>query len=117
VDFFIRAIVAPVHYTAVAEGQQNLPRVFALGKASPNPFRGHTTLRFALPKATKVTLEIYDHTGRRVRTLVNTELSAGYHTATWNGTDDHGRKLSSGLYFYRMVTPEYRAVRKVLLVR
>ena len=116
-DYFIRAIVAPVHYTAVAEGQQNLPRVFALGKASPNPFRGHTTLRFALPKATKVTLEIYDHTGRRVRTLVNTELAAGYHTATWNGTDDHGRKLSSGLYFYRMVTPEYHAVRKVLLVR
>ncbi len=116
-DYFFRAIVAPVHYTAVAEGTNRLPRVFALGTASPSPFRQKTTLRFALPKATRVRLEVYDHAGRLVRTLVDAELPAGYHSLTWNGTDDQGRRLASGLYFYRLVTPEYQATRKVLLVR
>jgi fibronectin type 3 domain-containing protein len=70
----------------------------------PNPFNPETFIRFALEKDDNVQIEIYNVRGQKVKTLLDTNLKAGYHQAVWNGTDQHGRDLSSGIYFYRMTS-------------
>lgn len=79
-----------------------LPHELALERPSPNPALGATTLRFALPRESRVTLAIYDATGRRVRDLVSGLIPAGDHTTTWDGRDGAGRLVPSGLYFCRL---------------
>jgi hypothetical protein len=69
----------------------------------PNPFSGETRISFALPGAAKLRLSIYDVSGRRIRTLTDEIYSAGIHTVPWDGTDDGGRAVSSGVFFCRLV--------------
>jgi flagellar hook assembly protein FlgD len=64
-----------------------------------------------------VKVEIYDALGRRVRLLVDQEMSAGYQTAIWDGKSDHGISLSSGIYFYRLHTPYFTRARKLMLLQ
>lgn len=71
-------------------------------QASPNPFGQGTTIRFALQKSGRATVAIYNIQGRRVRLLEEGDLGAGLHQVTWDGRDDSGRALSSGVYFYRV---------------
>ncbi|MCD4796021.1 MAG: lamin tail domain-containing protein, partial [Candidatus Cloacimonetes bacterium] len=73
----------------------------------PNPFNPETNISFALEEAGKVTLEIYNIKGEKVRTLVKGDLEAAYHNVTWNGKDNSGRKVASGVYFYKMKTGKY----------
>ncbi len=115
VDFFIRCIV-DYGEVGVAE-QDQIPAYFALYPAYPNPARNITNIKFALPKPTKVQLQIYDLTGRVVRTLVDGTLPAGYHTVQWDGRNDQGRRVAQGVYFYRFQAESYRSVKKLLLVR
>ena len=77
-----------------------------LGRPSPNPFQGQTSLRFGLAHATRVRLELFDLAGRRVRTLVDGELAAGPHASSWDGRDEHGAAVRAGVYFVRLSTPE-----------
>jgi flagellar hook assembly protein FlgD len=67
----------------------------------------------------KIVLEIYNVRGQLVRTLLNgsQEFSAGSHSVVWNGTDDFGRSMSSGIYFYRIQTSEQTATRRMLLMK
>ncbi len=62
-------------------------------------------------------VEIFNVTGRRVRTLVNADMARGPHTLVWNGRDDSGRQMPGGIYFYRVEAPGLRTVKKVLLAR
>lgn len=94
-----------------------LPRAFAFEGNYPNPFHGQTTLRFALPEATEVTLSVYDVRGRKVATLVEEELPAGTHDITWQGRGRNGQALASGLYFARLDAGEHTALRRLTLVR
>lgn len=82
---------------------QSLPTEVWFGAPSQNPVRSGTTLRFGLPRAGAVTLALYDHQGRRVRTLIDTALPAGEHDSRWDGTDDQGRRVAPGMYFARFV--------------
>jgi photosystem II stability/assembly factor-like uncharacterized protein len=84
---------------------------------SPNPFTGATTIRLSLPSATKIGLDVYDVAGRRVRSLVTGRLAAGPHEFVWDGRNDAGRPIASGIYFVRLVTPEGTATRTLNLVR
>lgn len=90
---------------------------FAFEGNYPNPFHGQTTLRFALPEATEVTLSVYDVRGRKVATLVEEELPAGTHDITWQGRGRNGQALASGLYFARLDAGEHTALRRLTLVR
>ncbi len=94
---------------------------FALEPAFPNPVADEATIRYQLPAAGAATLRIHDILGREVQTLVDGVQSAGTHTATWDGADDAGRRLSSGLYLYTLEaqTPEgvRSATRKMVVVR
>ncbi len=80
-----------------------VPEDFGLAQNFPNPFNPSTVISFGLPEAANVMLTIYDILGRRVQTLVsNTSYSAGIHKLSWDGRDDAGKSLASGLYVYRL---------------
>jgi flagellar hook assembly protein FlgD len=72
---------------------------------------------FELPKPGDVKITIYDILGRRVTTLVDEQMSAGKHNKIWNGTNQAGQNVSSGLYFYRLETAQQAATRKLLLLK
>ena len=79
-----------------------LPSSFTLHRNSPNPFNPSTRIRYDLPELSEVKLEIFNITGRKVITLVDGWEPAGYRSVMWNGSDDSGRAVSSGIYLYRI---------------
>ncbi len=84
-------------------------------RSYPNPFNPKTTIRFELAEAGEARLDIFDALGRRISTLLYEDLPAGQHNVSWNGKDDAGRTLPSGLYFAKLKTPEYESATKLLL--
>ncbi len=106
--------------TAVEEVERtSLPSSYSLSSAYPNPFNPETTIEFVVPAAAdeRVKLEVYNATGQLVATLVDEALSAGAYKTTWNGRDQQGDLVSSGLYFYRMQAADYVAARPVTLLK
>lgn len=83
--------------------------------SEPNPFNGTTRIRFDLPVAVRVRLDVFDLTGRRIRTLVDGPGDAGYHSVEWNQRDDSDRRVSPGVYIYRLIAGEFREQRKMTL--
>ncbi len=87
-------------------------------QAVPNPFNPSTTLRFDLPTRATVSLVLYNVSGQRVKTLLPAEsLPAGAHTWVWDGRDDAGAAVASGVYVYRLTVGEQALVRKITLLR
>lgn len=99
------------------EGEQGLPATFALHQNYPNPFNPSTRIEFSLLRRAQVALDIYNIAGERVKRLVSEELPAGHWSVVWNGEDDHGVEVASGVYFYRLRTPEYTQTRKMVIIR
>ncbi len=85
----------------VESENQVIPTEFELGQNYPNPFNPETMISYQLPEAAQVTLAVYSIEGKLIQTLVNGQVSAGSHRAVWNGMDEAGVKVSSGLYIYR----------------
>jgi hypothetical protein len=94
-----------------------LPAEFRLEQNYPNPFNPETTIRYTVPGTRRVTITVYNILGRRVITLLDQEQSAGTHQVTWNGVDERGAPVASGLYLYRMVTDGFSEVKKMLLLK
>ena len=94
-----------------------IPTKFSLHDNFPNPFNPSTTIRFDLPIATKINLTIYNMLGQKVKTLKNSQLSAGYHSVNWNATNDQGFPVSAGMYFYQIQTNEFVKTKKMLLLK
>jgi hypothetical protein len=94
-----------------------VPSSFALFQNHPNPFNPVTQIRVDLPKSCEVSLVIYDVLGREIVQLMTGEQAAGQYRVRWDGRDRYGRKVTSGVYFYRIEVGEFVAVRKMLLVR
>jgi hypothetical protein len=91
---------------------------FALHQNTPNPFSvGATRIGFALPRDARTTLRVFDVQGRVVRTLVDGPLSAGRHDVTWDGRNEEGRQVATGVYFYRLTAEQDEATRKLLLLK
>ncbi|HUI11625.1 MAG TPA: T9SS type A sorting domain-containing protein [Bacteroidota bacterium] len=93
------------------------PVSFALEQNYPNPFNPSTTIRYSLEKKSDVLLEVYNTLGQRVRTLVDAAQATGQYAVTWDGTTDGGAHVASGVYFYRLRTGEFTAVRKLAMIR
>ena len=93
------------------------PSTLFLSPNYPNPFNPSTTLRFSLPQAGEAELSIYNLLGQRVATLMHGVQEAGPHTLTWNGRDEQGRELASGVYLYRLQAGAQVEARKLLLLR
>jgi hypothetical protein len=89
----------------------------ALFNNFPNPFNPTTQISFSLPKTEKVTLGIYNLLGQRVITLLDKEMQAGSHTILWDGKNDRGEEVGSGVYFYRITIDKFSQTKKMLLLR
>jgi hypothetical protein len=94
-----------------------LPGNYRLWPNAPNPFNAQTLIRYTLPRRGWGDLTVYDLLGRRVRTLVVGEVTAGTHTAIWDGRDGRGKSVASGVYFYVLRAEQVRQVRRMVLVR
>jgi hypothetical protein len=94
-----------------------LPRTALLHQNHPNPFNPITVISYSLVEETGVTLIIYDISGRRIRTLVNRICGAGSHMITWDGKDDNGQRVSSGIYIYMLEAGDIKQSRKMTLVK
>ena len=98
----------------------SLPKAFALSQNHPNPFNPSTTINYQIPEDVgfvSFSLNVYDIRGSLVRTLANGVKGPGYYTAHWDGTDNNGRQLSSGVYFYRFHSDKYTSTRKMVLLK
>jgi len=88
-----------------------------LSQNHPNPFNPETTIRYDLAEAGAVRLSLYNVSGQLIRTLVDGERAAGSYSVTWDGRNDAGRDVASGIYLSRMEVGGFSAVRKLVLVR
>jgi hypothetical protein len=105
--------------TAVLEEQTAvLPQTFSLAQNYPNPFNSATVIGFSLPEATDVELAVYNLAGQRVATLAQGNRAAGSYQLTWDGRDDAGRALASGVYVYRLCAGgKHEQAHKLLMLR
>lgn len=113
--FYLLVLYIP---TSVDEfGRSIIPKEYALKQNFPNPFNPDTKIQYQLTKSSMVTIEIFNMLGQKVATLVKERKPAGYYVINWNGKDDLGRNVSSGVYLYQLRTKEFIKVRKLLLLR
>jgi flagellar hook assembly protein FlgD len=94
-----------------------IPERFALSQNWPNPFNPMTTIEYSLPERSGVHLAIYSVEGRRIRTLVDGPIDAGHWLTAWDGKDENGAEVSSGVYVCRFVAESYSETRKMILLR
>ena len=94
-----------------------LPQSFDLKQNYPNPFNPTTIISYQMPENQMVRLDIYDALGQKVKTLVNTEQQAGYYNIEWDGTNDLGVSVTSGVYFYRIHTSGFTKVMKMMMLK
>jgi subtilisin family serine protease len=99
------------------DGDQVIPTDFSLSQNFPNPFNPLTEISFGLSVPGIVSLEIYDIMGRRVKTLVNENRLAGLHKAIWDSSNDHGEKVASGVYLYKLAQGNNVITRKMVMLK
>jgi hypothetical protein len=103
--------------TSVEKEGKAMPLTFSLQQNYPNPFNPTTEIVYTIPNNETVKLTVFDVLGRQVKTLVDHKMAAGKHSVTWNGTDELGRLVSSGVYFYRLTVADQTRIRKMLFVK
>jgi photosystem II stability/assembly factor-like uncharacterized protein len=88
---------------------------YVLKQNYPNPFNPSTTIEFSVPKTEQVKIKIYNTTGQIIKEIANKEFNLGTHTVSWNGTNNHGNKVASGVYLYSLETGKQRITKKLTL--
>lgn len=117
----VNITLSPEGVTSVGGG--TIPETFSLNQNYPNPFNPNTTISFELPVASRVSLQVFDVLGREVAALVNNEVAQGKFEVVWNGKDNAGRGVASGIYFYRLNATasvggkEFTSIKKMLLLK
>ena len=104
-------VATSVEYTPV------VPSDFVLMQNYPNPFNPQTTIQYSLPAAQQVKLTIYNIMGQQVITLVNEPQAAGSYKVVWDGRNQRGQVVPSGLYFYRLEAGDFKAQKRMLLLK
>jgi hypothetical protein len=95
----------------------DIPEVFALHQNYPNPFNPTTQIRYDLPEDAMVSITIYDLMGRSIKSLVNSNQSAGYRSVRWNATNNLGEPVSAGMYIYTLQAGQFRQIKKMVLLK
>lgn len=93
------------------------PNNFVLLQNYPNPFNPETEIQFRIPERSQITLAIYNTIGQNIITLTNKNFSAGIYSAKWNGKDQFGNDVPSGIYFYQISTENFKQIKKMTLLR
>ncbi len=101
----------------LTEEEVNVPTVFKLSQNYPNPFNPETTIKFQIPNSSFVRLEIYNISGQKIKTLLNEGKSAGFYTIKWDGTNNNGLKVNSGVYIYRIQAGKFTDVKKMIFLK
>lgn len=96
---------------------KKIPTSFELFQNFPNPFNPATQIKFSLPKENYIEIAVYNTLGSKLTTLLHEKLEPGFHSATWDGTDEFGNKMGSGIYIVKMVSGSFVDYRKMLLVK
>ncbi len=105
-------------YTATGISRENnIPLTYSLYQNYPNPFNPSTIIRYELPKSGNVQINIYDALGKEVRLLIDEEQNAGTYNILWDGNNNYGQRVSSGIYFYRIVTGSFVQTKKMILMK
>jgi hypothetical protein len=99
------------------DDREEIPVANRLRSNFPNPFNPSTMISFDMAQDGHVTIDIFNIRGQRIKSLVNEHLRSGVHTVEWNGTDDQGRQVSSGIYLYQMQSENYTSTRRMLLMK
>tara|TARA_Y100001980_G_C14294228_1_gene124106 strand:- start:184 stop:540 length:357 start_codon:yes stop_codon:yes gene_type:complete len=94
-----------------------IPNEFSLSQNYPNPFNPITNIEYSMSKNSNVSINIYDISGKLVKKLLNESKNPGFHSVRWDSKNNVGKKVSSGLYFYKMQTDNFEQVRKMILMR
>jgi N-acetylmuramoyl-L-alanine amidase len=102
---------------SIEQDRNMAAKSYTLEQNYPNPFNMSTTISFILPKSSYVNLSIYNTLGEKVKTLISEYFSSGYWQVVWDGKDESGQIVPSGLYFYHLNTPECSLVKKMILVK
>lgn len=116
--YLIGAIINNVHYgtiNALEDVLVSIPEISSLSQNYPNPFNSGTTIRFSIKQTSEVALNVYNVLGSKVRTVTNEEFSVGEHWIFWDGKDDKGVQLQTGLYIYELVGKDIGLSRKAML--
>jgi hypothetical protein len=103
-------------FIGIVDGMET-PKTFSLKQNYPNPFNPTTAIHFELPKPANVRLNVYNIQGQLVRTLVNGHSTAGRYQVIWDGRNDRGQTVSSGVYIYRIQAGDFVKTRKMMLVK
>lgn len=90
---------------------------FDLKQNYPNPFNADTYIGYQLQEASEVVIEIYNMLGQQIRTLVNEDKAAGYYTVQWDGRDNNGDLVVSGIYFYQIKAGDFIAIKKLVVLK
>ena len=109
-----------VNYTEATTSVSNeilAPSDFVLHQNYPNPFNPSTTINFRLAKSGLVTLKIFDLSGRGIKSLVEGPRDAGVHTVTWDGTNQSGQRIASGIYVYRLQAGDFSQAAKMMFIQ
>jgi hypothetical protein len=114
-DWFIDNITlsTPVSIAESAEA----PYEFTVRQNYPNPFNPSTTIEYQLPERSEVSLVVYNTLGQKIRTLLNHTVEAGFQRVTWDGRDDKGQTVSSGIYIYHFAAGDYKTVQRMVLLK
>jgi hypothetical protein len=102
--------------TDVADGGKNRPNGFELGQNYPNPFNSSTSFALSLPKSGRYSVRVYNLAGQVVKTFEG-EAPAGRQTLTWDGTDQNGTPVSSGIYFYKAEADKSVSIKRMILIK
>jgi hypothetical protein len=113
----VRISLKPVEKLASEQWKPLVVPRFALAQNYPNPFNPFTQISFELAHRTRAGLRIYDPAGRLIRVLLDETLEPGPHAVIWDGRNDHGHAVSSGMYFYRLEAGGFIDTRQLVVLR
>ena len=110
-------VVSVIIESVSISDQDKIPTSFAVHQNHPNPFNPTTQIKYDLPEDALVSITIYDIMGRSIKSLVNSNQSAGYRSIQWNATNNLGEPVSAGMYIYMIQAGEFRKVKKMVLLK
>ena len=117
IDNILSRALRELMITSVSSPENEVPKTFALAQNYPNPFNPETVIRYQLPVVSEVRLTIFNALGQEIRALVNGRQSPGQKSAVWDGKNDLGNQVNSGVYFYKLKADDRVQTKKMLLMR
>jgi photosystem II stability/assembly factor-like uncharacterized protein len=115
--WLVENLMIQLNATSVASEDSRLPATFELSQNYPNPFNPSTKIKYALPKNSDVKIVVFNAFGQQVRALLQAKKEAGFHQIEWDGRNDAGHPVATGVYFYQLTAKDYVRTLKMLLIK